>query len=308
MRLASATGPAASSARPASSRWPPPMRWMRWPPARRPSGQGVVARIDWQQLKPLHEARRPRPFLKHGAAARGDGSPRRRAPRRGRTTPAGRTGPAGGGGTSQPAPRPARRLRRAARSPRCSACRTADRCRSSTGLFDLGMDSLMSVELKRRLERGAGQPLPSTLTFNYPNVGALAASWRLGPGPVGRPRGVRRRRRPIGAGGAPGVCDARSRECQAAERQCRPKVRQPAVTATAARCAQRRRARGAPDRARWSQVANEPLGRPRPCCSCSPSSLLWATVEVLAGERAGALLAVPGGLDPLRRAPRPHAG
>ena len=26
-----------------------------------------------------------------------------------------------------------------------------------TGLFDLGMDSLMSVELKRRLERGAGQ-------------------------------------------------------------------------------------------------------------------------------------------------------
>jgi hypothetical protein len=36
------------------------------------------------------------------------------------------------------------------------------------------MDSLMSVELKRRLERGAGRPLPSTLTFNYPNVCALA--------------------------------------------------------------------------------------------------------------------------------------
>jgi acyl carrier protein len=42
------------------------------------------------------------------------------------------------------------------------------------GLFDMGMDSLMSVELKRRLERGAGQALPSTLTFNYPNVSALA--------------------------------------------------------------------------------------------------------------------------------------
>jgi acyl carrier protein len=42
------------------------------------------------------------------------------------------------------------------------------------GLFELGMDSLMSVELKRRLERAAGRPLPSTLTFNYPNVGALA--------------------------------------------------------------------------------------------------------------------------------------
>ena len=43
-----------------------------------------------------------------------------------------------------------------------------------TGLFELGMDSLMSVELKRRLERGAGRALPSTLTFNYPNVVALA--------------------------------------------------------------------------------------------------------------------------------------
>jgi acyl carrier protein len=42
------------------------------------------------------------------------------------------------------------------------------------GLFDLGMDSLMSVELKRRLERGLGAPLPSTLAFNYPNIRALA--------------------------------------------------------------------------------------------------------------------------------------
>jgi hypothetical protein len=36
------------------------------------------------------------------------------------------------------------------------------------------MDSLMSVELRRRLEQGAGCPLPSTLTFNYPTVTALA--------------------------------------------------------------------------------------------------------------------------------------
>jgi acyl transferase domain-containing protein/acyl carrier protein len=42
------------------------------------------------------------------------------------------------------------------------------------GLFDLGMDSLMSVELKRRLERGFGAQLPSTLAFNYPNIRALA--------------------------------------------------------------------------------------------------------------------------------------
>jgi acyl carrier protein len=42
------------------------------------------------------------------------------------------------------------------------------------GLFEMGMDSLMSVELGRRLERGVGRSLPSTLTFNYPNVAALA--------------------------------------------------------------------------------------------------------------------------------------
>jgi len=36
------------------------------------------------------------------------------------------------------------------------------------------MDSLMSVELKSRLEAFVGQPLPSTLTFNYPSIAALA--------------------------------------------------------------------------------------------------------------------------------------
>jgi acyl carrier protein len=41
------------------------------------------------------------------------------------------------------------------------------------GLFDMGMDSLMAVELKGRLERSLSVPLPSTLTFNYPTIKAL---------------------------------------------------------------------------------------------------------------------------------------
>lgn len=42
------------------------------------------------------------------------------------------------------------------------------------GFFELGLDSLMSVELKRRLETAVERSLPSTLTFNYSNVAALA--------------------------------------------------------------------------------------------------------------------------------------
>jgi myxalamid-type polyketide synthase MxaE and MxaD len=43
------------------------------------------------------------------------------------------------------------------------------------GLFEMGMDSLMSVELKQQLQSEVGQPLPATLTFNHPSATALAA-------------------------------------------------------------------------------------------------------------------------------------
>jgi acyl carrier protein len=40
--------------------------------------------------------------------------------------------------------------------------------------FDLGMDSLTSVELRQRLERSLGCSLPLTIAFDYPNVESLA--------------------------------------------------------------------------------------------------------------------------------------
>jgi acyl carrier protein len=43
----------------------------------------------------------------------------------------------------------------------------------SRGLFEMGMDSLMAVELRHSLGNRAGRELPVTLTFNYPNVAAL---------------------------------------------------------------------------------------------------------------------------------------
>ena len=44
----------------------------------------------------------------------------------------------------------------------------------SRGLFQSGMNSLMSVSLKRALEARTGLRLPGTLTFTYPTIGAIA--------------------------------------------------------------------------------------------------------------------------------------
>ena len=41
------------------------------------------------------------------------------------------------------------------------------------GLTDIGMDSLMAVELSNRLKAGLQQPLPTTLAFEYPTIAAL---------------------------------------------------------------------------------------------------------------------------------------
>ena len=40
-------------------------------------------------------------------------------------------------------------------------------------LGDMGMDSLMAVELSNRLRAGVGQSLPTTLAFEYPTIWAL---------------------------------------------------------------------------------------------------------------------------------------
>jgi hypothetical protein len=142
--------------------------------------RAMVAAVDWQQLKPLHEARRVRPFLRivgQPMAQRGEGP----------------SGSVTASPVATPGAAAAQALLQRLQAVPAAARRdllvefvlgevsavlalpAGHEVALGVGLFDLGMDSLMAVELKRRLERGVGRPLPSTLTFNYPNIGALAA-------------------------------------------------------------------------------------------------------------------------------------
>jgi len=43
------------------------------------------------------------------------------------------------------------------------------------GFFEMGMDSLMAIEVKNRLQADLGVPLRATVVFNYPNIAALVA-------------------------------------------------------------------------------------------------------------------------------------
>ena len=138
--------------------------------------QWGVASVDWTTFKPLYEARRRRPFLDHITA--GDAS-----------SPVAKKGDHA----------ILRRLEAASAEDRWTLLSdhvkaaaaavlglAADQIDVRKGLFDLGMDSLMSVELKSRLEAAIGCALPTTLTFKYPTVVALTdfLGERLGFEPV----------------------------------------------------------------------------------------------------------------------------
>jgi myxalamid-type polyketide synthase MxaE and MxaD len=130
------------------------------------SSQVAVAAVDWSVLKPMYEARRPRPFL---ALLSEPGAAHRRTRRDAPPVLALRLADA-----------PAGARREIVVEFLCNevglalGIANASEIDTEQGLFEMGMDSLMSVELKSRLESALGTSLPSTLTFNYPNIESLA--------------------------------------------------------------------------------------------------------------------------------------
>lgn len=124
--------------------------------------QGVVARVDWARFLPLYQQAGRRSFLAELE----------------REVPAVVSAPTASGKTElverlTKAPVQQRRkllvdyLRDAvAEVTRVDA---AD-IREDAGFFDLGMDSLMAVELRRRIEQAVGNEVPATLAMDHPRL------------------------------------------------------------------------------------------------------------------------------------------
>jgi acyl carrier protein len=125
--------------------------------------RAVVASVDWEIFKPVYESRGRRPFLDEvGRADSESVVPAASATLRDEVAAA---------GPDQQLDVIVAHVRSAAGAVLGLAARQVDPHR---GFFDLGMDSLLSVELRRRLEGSTGLALPGTLTFKYPTVAAIA--------------------------------------------------------------------------------------------------------------------------------------
>ncbi len=128
------------------------------------AAQVMVAAVDWEVFRPLYEARRARPLLSRIEIATNEAA-----------------GPAAEQANLmrelRAAPVHGRREmlamhieREVTRVLGMAADRRLDR---SAGLFEIGMDSLMAVALRGRLQRQLGLELPKTLAFEHPSVDAL---------------------------------------------------------------------------------------------------------------------------------------
>ncbi|BBZ35830.1 type I polyketide synthase [Mycolicibacterium confluentis] len=128
--------------------------------------QGVVARIDWARFLPLYQQAGRRALLSElerelpadltTAASPGTAS--------GRTPLVEKL-------TTAPVQQRSRILTDHLRGAVADVTRLdLAEIREDAGFFDLGMDSLMAVELRRRIEQGLGHEIPITLVMDHPRL------------------------------------------------------------------------------------------------------------------------------------------
>ncbi|WP_019971735.1 type I polyketide synthase [Mycobacterium sp. 141] len=134
-----------------------------------PSAQGVVARIDWARFLPLYQQAGRRAFL---------AELEREVPTQVSVT---QSGTASGKTqlverlASAPVQQRKKLLTDYLRDAVAEVTRVdSTEIREDAGFFDLGMDSLMAVELRRRIEQGVGAEIPITLVMDYPRLSDVA--------------------------------------------------------------------------------------------------------------------------------------
>lgn len=132
--------------------------------------QGVVARIDWARFLPLYQQAGRRAFLaeleREVPSLTNAAGPS--------ATPAGKTALVERL-TGAPVQQRKKLLTDYLRDAVSEVTRvdTAE-IREDAGFFDLGMDSLMAVELRRRIEQGVGKEIPATLAMDHPRLSDVA--------------------------------------------------------------------------------------------------------------------------------------
>ncbi|MGY4866794.1 SDR family NAD(P)-dependent oxidoreductase [Mycolicibacterium elephantis] len=138
-------------------------------------GQAVVARIDWATFLPLYQQAGRRAFL----AELEREAPTQPSAASANTTPSRQTR-----FVEQLAAAPVQQRKRLVTNYLRDAVAEVTRMdvaeiREDAGFFDLGMDSLMAVELRRRIEHGVGEEIPVTLVMDHPRL-SDAADYLLG--------------------------------------------------------------------------------------------------------------------------------
>ncbi|HEY9306074.1 MAG TPA: SDR family NAD(P)-dependent oxidoreductase, partial [Mycobacterium sp.] len=130
------------------------------------AAHGIVARIDWARFLPLYQLAGKRAFLTQLQ----------------REVPESVSAPASSGTTplvEQLTVAPVQQRKKLVvdylRDAVAEVTRIdAAEIREEAGFFDLGMDSLLAVELRTRLERAVGKELPATLAMDYPRITDVA--------------------------------------------------------------------------------------------------------------------------------------